>query len=41
MELAGSLDEVIEVHETYLSSIQRQCFIASDKLVSFASFFGS
>ncbi|XP_078149160.1 uncharacterized protein LOC144544512 isoform X2 [Carex rostrata] len=32
MELAGSLDEVIEVHETYLSSIQRQCFVASDKL---------
>ncbi|KAJ4789783.1 Gamma-tubulin complex component [Rhynchospora pubera] len=32
MELAGSLDEVIDVHETYLSSIQRQCFVASDKL---------
>jgi hypothetical protein len=24
----------MEVHEAYLSSIQRQCFVASDKLVS-------
>ncbi|XP_078433225.1 spc97 / Spc98 family of spindle pole body (SBP) component isoform X2 [Wolffia australiana] len=32
MALAGSLDEVIAVHEAYLSSIQRQCFVAPDKL---------
>ncbi|RRT71967.1 hypothetical protein B296_00012146 [Ensete ventricosum] len=32
MASAGSLDEVIEVHDTYLLSIQRQCFVASDKL---------
>ena len=31
---AGSLDEVIEVHEAYLLSIQRQCFVVPDKLVS-------
>ncbi|WVZ91111.1 hypothetical protein U9M48_037325 [Paspalum notatum var. saurae] len=30
--LATTLDEVMEVHEAYLSSIQRQCFVASDKL---------
>ncbi|XP_051123651.1 uncharacterized protein LOC127246371 isoform X2 [Andrographis paniculata] len=29
---AGSLDEVIEVHEAYLLSIQRQCFVVPDKL---------
>ncbi|XP_071925269.1 uncharacterized protein [Coffea arabica] len=29
---AGSLDEVIEVHESYLLSIQRQCFVVPDKL---------
>lgn len=34
MASAGSLDEVIEVHEAYLLSIQRQCFVAPDKLVS-------
>lgn len=33
MAAAGSLDEVIEVHETYLLSIQRQCFVVPDKLV--------
>lgn len=33
MAAAGSLDEVIEVHEAYLLSIQRQCFVAPDKLV--------
>lgn len=33
MSSAGSLDEVIEVHEAYLLSIQRQCFVAPDKLV--------
>ncbi|WOL11137.1 hypothetical protein Cni_G19898 [Canna indica] len=32
MSSAGSLDEVIEVHDSYLLSIQRQCFVASDKL---------
>lgn len=32
MVSAGSLDEVIEVHEAYLLSIQRQCFVAPDKL---------
>lgn len=32
MASAGSLDEVIEVHEAYLISIQRQCFVAPDKL---------
>lgn len=29
---AGSLDEVIEVHESYLLSIQRQCFVVPEKL---------
>ena len=33
MASATTLDEVMEVHEAYLSSIQRQCFVASDKLV--------
>ncbi|PIA52323.1 hypothetical protein AQUCO_01000292v1 [Aquilegia coerulea] len=32
MASAGSLDEVIEVHEAYLLSIQRQCFVVPDKL---------
>uniref|UniRef100_A0A1D1XQE2 Gamma-tubulin complex component n=1 Tax=Anthurium amnicola TaxID=1678845 RepID=A0A1D1XQE2_9ARAE len=32
MASAGSLDEVIEVHEAYLLSVQRQCFVAPDKL---------
>ncbi|KAJ6426278.1 hypothetical protein OIU84_026793 [Salix udensis] len=32
MTAAGSLDEVIEVHEAYLLSIQRQCFVVPDKL---------
>ncbi|KAL4590979.1 hypothetical protein LXL04_003927 [Taraxacum kok-saghyz] len=32
MAAAGSLDEVIEVHEAYLLSIQRQCFVVPDKL---------
>uniref|UniRef100_A0A7N0V8N9 Gamma-tubulin complex component n=1 Tax=Kalanchoe fedtschenkoi TaxID=63787 RepID=A0A7N0V8N9_KALFE len=32
MAAAGSLDEVMEVHEAYLTSIQRQCFIVPDKL---------
>lgn len=32
MTAATTLDEVMEVHEAYLSSIQRQCFVASDKL---------
>ncbi|KAE8684927.1 hypothetical protein F3Y22_tig00111105pilonHSYRG00748 [Hibiscus syriacus] len=32
MAAAGSLDEVIEVHETYLLTIHRQCFVAPDKL---------
>ncbi|KAG9440720.1 hypothetical protein H6P81_020885 [Aristolochia fimbriata] len=32
MASAGSLDEVIEVHEAYLLSIQRLCFVAHDKL---------
>ncbi|KAF6143525.1 hypothetical protein GIB67_029694 [Kingdonia uniflora] len=32
MASAGSLDEVIEAHETYLLSIQRQCFVVPDKL---------
>uniref|UniRef100_A0A0E0FDZ0 Gnk2-homologous domain-containing protein n=1 Tax=Oryza meridionalis TaxID=40149 RepID=A0A0E0FDZ0_9ORYZ len=32
MASATTLDEVMEVHEAYLSSIQRQCFVASDKL---------
>lgn len=35
MASARSLDEVIEVHEAYLLSIQRQCFVAPDKLVKF------
>ena len=34
MASAITLDEVMEVHEAYLSFIQRQCFVASDKLVS-------
>lgn len=34
MAAARSLDEVIEVHESYLLSIQRQCFVVPDKLVS-------
>lgn len=33
MAAARSLDEVIEVHELYLLSIQRQCFVVPDKLV--------
>ncbi|KAF7815458.1 gamma-tubulin complex component 5 [Senna tora] len=32
MAAAKSLDEVIEVHEAYLLSIQRQCFVVPDKL---------
>lgn len=32
MATAASLDEVIEVHEAYLLSIQRQCFVVPDKL---------
>ncbi|GAB4846291.1 hypothetical protein Ancab_025292 [Ancistrocladus abbreviatus] len=32
MGAARSLDEVIEVHDAYLLSIQRQCFVAPDKL---------
>ncbi|KAF5203567.1 Gamma-tubulin complex component [Thalictrum thalictroides] len=32
MASAGSLDEVIEVHEAYLLSIQRQCFVVPEKL---------
>ncbi|KAM7266457.1 hypothetical protein ACFE04_004354 [Oxalis oulophora] len=32
MEKARSLDEVLEVHEAYLLSIQRQCFVVPDKL---------
>lgn len=33
MAAARSLDEVIEVHELYLLTIQRQCFVVPDKLV--------
>lgn len=45
MATACSLDEVIEVHESYLLSIQRQCFVVPDKLVGsflilFFVFFG-
>ncbi|XP_075479256.1 uncharacterized protein LOC142520142 isoform X1 [Primulina tabacum] len=29
---AGTLDDAIEVHESYLLSIQRQCFVVPDKL---------
>lgn len=29
---AGTLDEAMEVHESYLLSIQRQCFVVPDKL---------
>lgn len=32
MAAASSLDEVIEVHEAYLLSIQRQCFVVPDKV---------
>ncbi|KAB1220394.1 Gamma-tubulin complex component 5 [Morella rubra] len=32
MAAARSLDEVIEAHEAYLLSIQRQCFVVPDKL---------
>ncbi|XP_061343178.1 uncharacterized protein LOC133289290 isoform X2 [Gastrolobium bilobum] len=32
MTAAKSLDEVIEVHEAYMLSIQRQCFVVPDKL---------
>ncbi|KAE9609391.1 hypothetical protein Lal_00020252 [Lupinus albus] len=32
MTTAKSLDEVIEVHDAYLLSIQRQCFVVPDKL---------
>lgn len=38
MAAAGSLDEVIQVHEAYLLSIQRQCFVVPDKLVSSNTF---
>ncbi|KAJ0442799.1 putative gamma-tubulin complex component protein [Helianthus annuus] len=34
MAAAGSLDEVIQVHEAYLLSIHQQCFVVPDKLVS-------
>jgi hypothetical protein len=34
MGAAGSLDEVIACHERYLAAIQKQCLVASDKLVS-------
>ncbi|CAI0471837.1 unnamed protein product [Linum tenue] len=34
MTAAGSLDEVMEVHEAYLLSIQRQCFVVPGKLWS-------
>lgn len=37
MTVAKSLDEVIEVHETYMLSIQRQCFVVPDKLVNTVS----
>ncbi|KAF5757175.1 putative gamma-tubulin complex component protein [Helianthus annuus] len=42
MATAGSLDEVIQVHEAYLLSIHHQCFVVPDKLVSniFLSFAG-
>lgn len=41
MAAAKSLDEVIEVHEAYILSIQRQCFVVPDKLVIYCiSFFG-
>lgn len=33
MAAAKSLDEVIEAHEAYILSIQRQCFVVPDKLV--------
>lgn len=33
MAAARSLDEVIEVHDLYLLTIQRQCFVVPDKLV--------
>jgi len=36
MAAASSLDEVIDVHDAYLLSIQRQCFIVPDKLVGIA-----
>ncbi|GKA04164.1 hypothetical protein Tco_0676945 [Tanacetum coccineum] len=32
-EAAGSLDEVIEVHEAYLLSIQHLCFVVPDTLI--------
>ncbi|GAU36145.1 hypothetical protein TSUD_316740 [Trifolium subterraneum] len=32
MSVAKSLDEVIEAHEAYMLSIQRQCFVVPDKL---------
>ncbi|KAI5404397.1 hypothetical protein KIW84_051527 [Lathyrus oleraceus] len=32
MTVAKSLDEVIEAHEAYILSIQRQCFVVPDKL---------
>lgn len=32
MAAARSLDEVIDVHDAYLLSIQRQCFVVPDKL---------
>lgn len=32
MTVAKSLDEVIEAHEAYMLSIQRQCFVVPDKL---------
>lgn len=39
MAAAKSLDEVIEVHEAYMLSIQRQCFVVPDKLVIYCIFF--
>jgi hypothetical protein len=33
MTVAKSLDEVIDAHEAYMLSIQRQCFVVPDKLV--------
>lgn len=37
MSVARSLDEVILCHDVYLTSIQKQCLVAPDKVVSSVS----
>lgn len=41
MAAAQSLDGVIEVHEAYLLTIHRQCFVVPDKLVGILLYISS